>query len=108
MPSQHIGAFLTEKEKDTVDETCERLGITRYRLFKNALKEYCESRLKEGTEHDGRKTEGNPEREPEGARSSESIGGNAKTDNQRGDQAGPTAEPSSDLEDYLRYLRVAT
>jgi len=61
MPSQHIGSFLTEKEKATVDETCERLGITRYRLFKNALKEYCESKLKEGKELDRGKTEGKPE-----------------------------------------------
>ena len=102
MPSQHIGAFLTEKEKATVDETCERLGITRYRLFKDALKEYCESRLKKEVEHDGGKPETRgPERDSESGR-------NPKTDNQGGNQAGPTAtaEHGSDLEEYLRYLRA--
>ena len=107
MPSQHIGSFLTEKEKATVDETCERLGITRYRLFKNALKEYCESRLKEGTEHDGGKTEREPERKPESGRDTEERGRGAEASNQGGTQQGPTTEHGSDLEEYLRYLRVA-
>lgn len=102
MPSQHIGTFLSQKEVQMVEETCKKTGITKYRLFKDALHEFCESKLKEGTENDG----GKPEtRGPE--RDSESRG-NTKTDNQRGNQAGPTptTEHGSDLEEYFQYLRA--
>jgi len=102
MPSQHIGTFLSQKEVQMIEETCKKAGITKYRLFKDALHEYCESRLKEGTEHDGESTRGKPERGPESR-------GDIKTDNQGGNQTSPTptAEHGSDLEDYLRYLRLS-
>jgi hypothetical protein len=105
MPSQHIGTFLSQKEVKMIEETCKKAGITKYRLFKDALHEYCESRLKEVTEHDGESNRGKPERGPE--RDSESRG-DIKTDNQGGNQAGPTAtaEHGSDLEEYLTYLRA--
>lgn len=106
MPSQHIGTFLSQKEVQMIEETCKKAGITKYRLFKDALHEYCESRLKKEVEHDGRKTEGNPEREPEGTIGTETVGRDAETDNQRGNQTGPTPEPSSDLQEYLRYFRA--
>jgi hypothetical protein len=106
MPSQHIGTFLSQKEVQMIEETCKKTGITKYRLFKDALHEFCESKLKEETKHDGEIDSGKPERRgPE--RDSESRG-DTKTDNQRGNQAGPTptAEHGSDLEEYLRYLRA--
>jgi len=107
MPSQHIGTFLSQKEVQMIEETCKKAGITKYRLFKDALHEYCESRLKEGTEHDGGKPEREPERKPESGRDAEERGRGAEASNQGGTQQGPITEPSSDLEEYLRYLRVA-
>ena len=84
-----------------VEETCKKTGITKYRLFKDALHEFCESKLKEGTEHDG----GKPERGPE--RDSESVVGSTEADNQRGKPKVDAAEHGSDLEEYLAYLRAA-
>jgi len=107
MPSQHISTFLTVEELKTLEETCKKTGVTRYRLFKDAIREYCESRMKEGTEHDRGKTEREPERKSEGGRDAEERGRGVEASNQGGTQQGPTTEHGSDLEEYLRYLRVA-
>ncbi|MCJ7422763.1 hypothetical protein MUP01_00635 [Candidatus Bathyarchaeota archaeon] len=97
---------MSQKEVQMIEETLKKTGITKYRLFKDALHEYCESRLKKEVEHDG----GNPEREPEteSGRNAEKGGRGAETDIQGGTQAGPisTTEHGSDLEEYLTYLRA--
>jgi hypothetical protein len=101
MPSQHIGTFLSQKEVQMIEETLKKTGMTKYRLFKDALHEYCESRLKEGIELDG----GKPEtRGPE--RDSESVVGSTEADSQRGKSKVDATEHGSDLEEYLAYLRA--
>jgi hypothetical protein len=104
MPSQHIGTFLSQKEVQMIEETCKKAGITKYRLFKDALHEYCEGRLKEGTELDGESTRGKPERGPE--RDTESVGGSTEADNQRGKPKADATERSSDVQEYFDYLRA--
>jgi hypothetical protein len=105
MPSQHIGTFLSQKEVQMVEETCKKTGITKYKLFKDALHEFCESKLKEETKHDGESDRGKPERGPK--RDSESVDGSTEADNQRGKPKANATEHGSDIQEYFDYLRAS-
>jgi hypothetical protein len=94
MPSQHIGTFLTTKEMESVELACKKANITRYKLFKDALKHECEAILKQQEKIENGKINGETER-------------NGGRDNTANSEGRNKTDDRSDIEHFVEYLRTS-